>query len=87
MQKSISAVNPIDYSQRFLSFVSQNILQDTEADYATKDLPVLPFELVSSEAIYECQGSSDLFPVVVPIGAEGVDENGGSLSGGDHTAT
>ncbi len=87
LQKSISAVNPIDYSQRFLSFVSQNILQDTEADYATKDLPVLPFELVSSEAIYECQRSIALLPAVVPTGADDVNESGSSLEGSDQLAT
>lgn len=40
--KSISAVNPIDYSRRFLRFMAENILQDTDSDYATKKLPLIP---------------------------------------------
>ncbi len=30
------------YCERFLSFMSENILQDTTADYASKHLPEIP---------------------------------------------
>jgi 1-phosphatidylinositol-4-phosphate 5-kinase len=41
-KRTISAINPLDYSQRFLKFMADNILQDTESDYATKQLPQIP---------------------------------------------
>lgn len=40
--QTISAVNPRAYCKRFLSFMSENILQDTASDYATKCLPTIP---------------------------------------------
>lgn len=40
--QTISAVNPQVYCKRFLNFMSENILQDTDSDYATKQLPQIP---------------------------------------------
>ena len=39
---SISAVNPADYARRFLKFMSDNILQNVEADYSRRKLPRIP---------------------------------------------
>lgn len=46
---SISAVNPADYARRFLKFMSNNILQNVEADYSRRRLPKIPDVLESEE--------------------------------------
>lgn len=38
----ISAVDPETYYKRFIQFMKDNILQDKMADYANKELPVIP---------------------------------------------
>jgi 1-phosphatidylinositol-4-phosphate 5-kinase len=40
--EEISAINPMDYAKRFVRFMSENILQNTEFDYTIKPLPNVP---------------------------------------------
>ena len=41
-REEISAINPEDYAKRFVRFMSENILQNTEFDYTIKALPSVP---------------------------------------------
>jgi len=46
---SISAVNPSQYAKRFLRFMAENILYESDADYNSKELPAIPFNYSAKE--------------------------------------
>lgn len=55
-RRTISAINPLEYSKRFLRFMAENIFQDSTADYSSKPLPRLPSpKFRSREILYDSQ--------------------------------
>ena len=63
--RSISAISPDAYAKRFIEFMRENILLDSESDYATKKLPVIPetyaiFERAESIVIEDRDHPADL---------------------------
>lgn len=59
---AISAVNPADYARRFLKFMSDNILQNVEADYSRRKLPNVP-ELDFKGESRDSEGFIDVYNI------------------------